>query len=231
MIRKLMRIGLTLSLYFCIATFLAQVIFLGYCCMAWEVDRGKLIQALAVLQDVDLFAMKNKVEAQQTKMLREQPSYAQVVQARAEKGHHLQLRMTALKSDMDQLETNRRQLAEKRQTFDQLHETFNTELANIQQQAASEGMEDNIAKLMALKSQQAKQFLVDMLKKDETDDVVTLLMGMPTTNSAKIIKEFKTDKEMDDIGEVLRLIRQGAPVAAPATDTQQQLQDLGISQN
>ena len=231
MIRKLMRLGVTLALYFCVASFLSLVIFFGYCCMAWEVDRGKLIQALAVLQDVDLFAMKKKVEAQQTKMLVEQPSYEQVVQARAAKGHHLQLRMTALKSDMDQVETNRRTLTEERQKYDQLRAAFNTELADIQEAAASEGMEDNIAKLMALKSTQAKQLLVDMLEKDEMDAVVALVKGMPTTNSAKIIKEFKTDKEMDDIGEVLRQIRQGAPVAVPAIDTQQELQDLGISQN
>lgn len=231
MIRKLMRLGVTLALYFCIATFLAQVIFFGYCSMTWKVDRGKVVQALAVLQDIDLFAMKKKVEARQTKMLQEQPSYEQVVQARAAKGHHLQLRMTALKSDMDQIETNRRTLAEERQKYDQLRATFNTELADIQESAASEGMEDNIAKLMALKGPQAKQILLDMMEKDEMDDVVALLMGMPTTNSTKIIKEFKTDKEMDDIGEVLRLIRQGAPVAVPAIDTQQELQDLGISQN
>ena len=52
-----------------------------------------------------------------------------------------------------------------------------------------------------------------MLDQKEVDDVVALLSGMTEGKRAKIIAEFKTPAEIDEIGDVLRRIRQGAPAA------------------
>ena len=55
-----------------------------------------------------------------------------------------------------------------------------------------------------------------MLAQKELDEVVALLDGMTENKRAKIIAEFKADTEAEQIGEVLRRIRQGAPAATVA---------------
>ena len=62
-----------------------------------------------------------------------------------------------------------------------------------------------------------------MLDQKEIDDVVVLLSGMTEGKRAKIIAEFKTPAEVDQIGEVLRRIRQGAPAVNKAENTEKKL--------
>jgi len=111
--------------------------------------------------------------------------------------------------------------------YEQLKQSFEAELLAWQQKAQSSGIEDNLAKLEALKPSQAKQLLMDMLDKNEIDDVVILLKGMNTSKAAKIIGEFKTPEEIEQIAEVLRRIRQGEPVSSLATSAAQQLSPGG----
>jgi hypothetical protein len=87
----------------------------------------------------------------------------------------------------------------------------------------------NVTKLAALKADQAKLILVDMLRpeNDEIDEVVLILKEMPDDKSAKIIREFQTPEEIKQISEVLRLMREGSPVADMAAATQQQLDQPG----
>ncbi|MHB8900510.1 MAG: hypothetical protein ACYC6Y_17290, partial [Thermoguttaceae bacterium] len=80
-----------------------------------------------------------------------------------------------------------------------------------------------------LEPEQAKQFLVDMLDKQETEEVVILVTGMDERRRAAILGEFQTPEEVTKIAEVLRLIRQGHPKAAVAKEVSQKVdpQNLG----
>ena len=62
-----------------------------------------------------------------------------------------------------------------------------------------------------------------MLDQSETDEVVAILDGMTEGRRAKIIAEFKTTTEVEQIGEVLRRIRQGVPAAVMAENTQKKM--------
>jgi len=62
---------------------------------------------------------------------------------------------------------------------------------------------------MAIKPAQAKLLLDDMLDDGEIQTVVTLIQGMPDVKASKIIGEFKTEQDLEKIGEVLRLILEG----------------------
>ena len=65
---------------------------------------------------------------------------------------------------------------------------------------------------------------MQMLDQKEIDEVVAILLaGMTENKRAKIIAEFKTPTEMEQIGEVLRRIRQGTPAANIADNTQKQI--------
>jgi hypothetical protein len=51
-----------------------------------------------------------------------------------------------------------------------------------------------------------------------------MLMSMTDSKRAKIIAEFKTPAEMDQIGEVLNRIRQGQPAAGAVGDAGRKIQ-------
>ncbi len=62
-----------------------------------------------------------------------------------------------------------------------------------------------------------------MLDRDEIDEVVLILGDMTDSKRAKILGEFKTEEEGKKISEVLRLLRQGDPMASMAEETLEQL--------
>jgi hypothetical protein len=226
MIARLLRSSLSLLVYFCLATFIAQIILLAYFGLAWKVNRGRLVQALAVLQGVDLLALRGEPEDDLADVGSEQVSYEQVLETRASQVAHLQLREQALKDGLDQLRFEQNKLATARQEFQQLKQSLDAQLLAMQENATSQGMTDVRSKLEAIKSKQAKELLLEMLNSGETNAVVTLLSGMPTTKSAKIISEFKTDEEMEQIAKVLRLIREGSPASELAAGTKEKLNQL-----
>ena len=67
--------------------------------------------------------------------------------------------------------------------------------------------------LRRLKPKQAKELIAQRLEKGDIDVVAHMLMDMPDGKRAKIVAEFKTPSEMEQIGEVLNRIRQGQPSA------------------
>ena len=62
------------------------------------------------------------------------------------------------------------------------------------------------------------------LDKGDIDVVAGMLMNMSDGKRAKIIAEFKTFGEMEQIGEVLNRIRQGQPTAQLIDETGKRIQ-------
>ncbi len=228
MIGRLMRGGVTLAIYVTLATLIAQAALVMFLGMKYGVNRTKFVQMMAILQDVDLFAMKDAADGQNDDLPTEQASYAQILEERSKKGHDLQLREQAVRNLQNLVRNDLRKLSEERKRFKQIRTGFDTLLTEKLDKAVSEGMDDVRAKLEAIKAPQAKDLLRAMLDPDDDnyaiDDVVTLLKGMPTTKSAKIIAEFNTKEEMEEIGEVLRLIREGEPIADLAATARNELE-------
>lgn len=228
MIARILRSGAWALICLLLATVVAQAGVLAYLGLRYGLSRDKLVQIMAVVQDVDLFAIKEAADEEVDDISVEQISYAQVVDARAKMIHHLELREQALRNVLDMVRAERQKLAEERLRQEKLKTAFDRRLADLQDQATSEGMADNRSKLESIKPKQAKELLMALLDPNgdtyAIDDVVILLQGMPTVKSAKIITEFKTEEEMEKIGEVLSLIRQGTPIAGLAAETQQKLQ-------
>lgn len=230
MIARLMRTGSVLFVYVCLATIMAEVVLGAYVVSAWKLDKNRLIQILAIAQGIDLFEMKEDAERKREDRSTEQVSIDQILETRARKFHNLELREQALRNDLSQLAFEQRKLSDEGKRYRQLREAFNVELTTLQEQAASTGMDDNRAKLEAIQPKQAKQLLDEMLEAEEMDDVVILLSGMPNVKSAKIIKEFNNEQDIERIGEVLRRIRQGSPTAELAIEAQEKLNQPNTSE-
>ncbi|MBN2477101.1 MAG: hypothetical protein JXB62_21010 [Pirellulales bacterium] len=224
MIKRLIQSGISLLVYFCFATIMAEVILLGYLGSNWKLNRNKLVQILAVLQDVDLFAIRERIEGDKEEISSEQLSYEQILEARALNVRHLELREQALADGLEMLQFEQVKLAEERKRYKQLRAAFDTQLREMQEGAVATGVNENIQILGSIKAKQAKEQLVLMLDNDELDRVVALLAGLQDVKRAKIIGEFKTPKEAEQLSDILRRIREGIPGVSLPEEMRKQLE-------
>lgn len=228
MIARVLNRATSLFLCFCAATLLAELIILGYLWSSWELGRGKIIQMLAIAQGVDLAAEAEPL-SDLDDVPPEEPSYRELIGARATMLRDLELRELALDNALARLSTERTQLAEDRKRVQQLHDDVQTQLAAWQQGAEAAGRETVGRILESIKPKQAKDLLLEMLDNDEINDVVVILSAMTESKRAKIITEFKTPDETKRIGDVLRLIREGEPASSATSEKLGQLSDDNLT--
>jgi hypothetical protein len=209
--------------YFCVATVLTQIILAVVIVSKWQLDRERVAQMLAIAYGVDLFAMREVAEKEREQPPAEQPSYDQVLEARAAKMRDLELREQTLQDDLAQLRMKQDKTADELKRTQQLKESFDAALRAQREGATATGTEEVRRILETIKPKQAKELLVQMLDDKRLDEVVVLLAAMPDARCAKIVGEFKTAEDRERIGEVLRRIREGVPTAEIADETLKKL--------
>ncbi len=222
MIGRFLRILAGAMLYFCAATVVAESVVATYLAVSLHVDRRRLAQVVAVVRGVDLSIAKES-RPKEPESSTEQASYEQILEARAMKTRNLEIREQALKSAVDQLRFEQGRLAEDKDGLQKLKSAFEENLAAIKKQTLDVGWEENRNTLLSLKPKQAKELILQMLEKNESEEVVALMGPMPETRLAKIIGEFKTPEETKKIDEILRRIRHGEPITDATEKVQQQL--------
>ncbi len=216
--------GLTLLVYFCTATLIAECLFAAWLWSTWHLDRARLAQVVAVLQGgaASSAAAETPAQAKPPEVPPEQPSYQEILDRRAVKVRDLELRELSLRSALDQLKVQKRQLADEEKGLQEQATQFAAQVKSVKEGAEAAGREVVLRTLESIRPKQAKEQLALMLENNEIDQVVLLLAELPETNRAKILAEFKTTDEIKKLAEVLRLIRQGQPEASIADKAQQQ---------
>lgn len=229
MIAKLLGGAINLVVYMSAASMIATAIMVCYLWSTWHMDRGRLVQMLAIAQGLDLFQSQSEEEEEDRDSSSEQPSMQQIIDARLSQDRDLKMREMALENGNEQLRMERRRLTDQREAYERLQKEFQTQLAQLAEGAEAEGRTIVGTTLQTLEPDQAKLFLLDMLEKQETEEVVILMSSMDERKRAGIIEAFQTPDEITKIAEVLRLIRQGHPKAAIAEEVSQKVdpQDLG----
>ncbi len=216
MIARLLGAAIHSVVYVCAATLIAQAIILAYLWASWGMDRGRLVQMLAIAQGVDLFEISQQQNPAEDEPGAEQPSLEQIIEARLTQDRDLKMREMALQSGLEQLKSDQGRITERRDANRRVIDAFRAELAALQDGAQAKGRVVVGRTLESLEPEQAKKLILEMLDKDELEEVVMLMSKMPERPRANILAEFKTDKETEAIAEVLRRIRQGYPQAAIA---------------
>ena len=222
MIGRLLRTLVGTLLYFCAATVIAEGVVAAYLVTSLHIDRRRLAQVVAVVRGVDLSTAREN-RPKELESSSEQVSYEQVLEARAMKTRNLEIREQALTGSLKQLDFEQGRLAEEKAAFQKLKGGFEQNLATIKKQTLDAGWEENRQALLSVKPKQAKALILQMLEKNELEEVVALMAPMPETRLAKIISEFKQADEAQKIDEILRRIRHGEPITDAAEKVQQQL--------
>ena len=211
MISRLIGFAFSAVLYFSLATLIAEGIMVGYVSSKWQLNREKVARLVAVARGIEQQATETRTEPAREQVGPEQPSYDEVIEARAAKDMNLQLREQALANAQTQLQSDQSKLAQDEKQFQIDRSEIETKLEATTKGAKSTGQEEVRRILQSIKPKQAREILQQMLDNKEQDDVVALLSGMTDSKRAKIIAEFKTPEDAKKIEEVLRLIRQGVP--------------------
>lgn len=225
MIARLFGGAINLAIYLSAATMIAAAVMGCYLWNTWHMDRGRLVQMLAIAQGLDLFEAEAEAKgnAKEGGPSAEQPSMQQIIDARLAKDRDLTMREMGVQNGSSQLRQELKTLINERDAYNRLRDEFEARLAKVQEGAEAEGRTAVAATLQSIEPEQAKQFLLEMLDKQETEDVVILLTGMDERRRAGILGEFQTAEEIAKIAEVLRLIRQGHPNAAIANEVSQKV--------
>jgi hypothetical protein len=230
MIKRLVSGVWTIFVYACVATIISQAIMLSYLISTWKIDQQRWLQVYMAARGIE--SVKNQEPAAKTgdETPSEQPSYEQILEARAMKYRNLELREQQLRDAVSQLQFQEAGLADNEKSFQKLREGFNAQLSSMRDGSLATGKEEVRRTLESIKPKQAKQLILEMLENKEINDVVALLTPMSDAKRAKIIGEFKTPEELEKISEVLRLIREGQPQAKVTETTLKKLEETNSPQ-
>jgi hypothetical protein len=195
--------------YFCIATVLAAVAVVFIAFQQGLLSNAKLARFQTIMHDAEPVAGK----APPLPLNAEQPSYAEILEARAIQFRELELREEVVRQNVSLVQQQRTEVTAERQEFDRVKKSFDEELAAMQSTALVDGEENVRQTIEGIKPPQAKEQILRMLERGQMENVVSLLSGMPINKRAKIVAEFKTPEDAAKLAEILKLMGDGGPLA------------------
>lgn len=213
--------------YFCIGQTLALFVLVGALVAKGLVTHDKLEQIAAVMQGVDLREVTESIDEARAKAKLPQPSLQDVAAARALKSRDLELREQELRNQLNLIRQEQSKLTSEADRYQKVQTDFEVRLKNLREGVIATNLENARIILENMKPKQAKEQIQRMLTDGEMKQAVSLMSAMPVEKRAKIVTEFKTDKESEELAEMLRLIRAGEPEVTLIDETQKNLSRAG----
>ena len=212
-----------LVVYVCIGQTLVMLVIFALLVAKGGLTHEKFQQIAAVIQGVDLLALREKIEDERLTADTPKPSTADLADARARALRDLEIREQELVNIRNRLAKTQSDQAEEADRFRRLHDDFEARLKTLRDRAVAANMENARLMVENMKPKQAKEQIQKMLAERELKQAVTLLSSMPIEKRSKIITEFKSEEESEQLSEMLRLIRAGEPEVTLVDETQKNL--------
>jgi hypothetical protein len=132
-----------------------------------------------------------------------------------------------LRNQLNLIRLEQSKLIAEADRYQRVQTDFEQRLKNLREGSLATNLESARVILENMKAKQAKEQIQLMLNDGEMKQAVVLLSAMPVEKRAKIVAEFKTDKESEELAEMLRLIRAGEPEVTLIDETQRNLAEPG----
>jgi hypothetical protein len=213
--------------YFCIGQTLVLLVLLGAFIAKGHFTHDKLEQISAVVQGVDLRELQHTIDEEHARARLPQPSLRDLAEARALKSRDLELREQELRNQLNLIRLEQNKLVAEADRYQRVQTDFEQRLKNLREGAVATNLENARLILENMKAKQAKEQIQLMLDDGEMKQAVVLMSSMPIEKRAKIVAEFKTEKESEELAEMLRLIRAGEPEVTLIDETQNNLTEPG----
>jgi hypothetical protein len=203
----------------------AQAAVIAFVIATNALSRDQMYEMLAVAYEVDLEEIKRKQDEQAVQPSAEQVSLEAIAQRKAISSLDHDMREQALKNGIDNLRRMQNLHAVERERYDNLKKAFDARLEQLHKDVDQNSIVEVQQTLENIQPKQAKEQLLLMLEKpDSMSDVVAIIKAMPMDNRKKILGEFKTPEEAEQLAEILRHIRMGEP-EKPVIDQAQRMLD------
>lgn len=213
--------------YFCIGQTLALLVLVGAFVAKGHLTHDKLEQIAAVVQGVDLRDLQHQIDEDRAKARLPQPSLQELAEARALLSRDLELREQELRNQLLLIRQEQSKLIAEADRYQRVQTDFEQRLKNLREGAVATNLENARLILENMKAKQAKEQIQLMLDDGEMKQAVVLLSGMPIEKRAKIVTEFKSEEENEELAEMLRLIRAGEPEVTLIDETNKSLNRPG----
>jgi hypothetical protein len=213
--------------YYCIGQTLALLIIAGAFIAKGHFTHDKLEQIAAVVQGVDLRELQHGIDEARARGRLPQPSLQELAEARALKSRDLELREQELRNQLQLIRQEQSKLVAEADRYQRVQNDFEQRLKNLREGAVATNLENARVILENMKPKQAKEQIQLMLNDGEMKQAVVLLSGMPIEKRAKIVTEFKSEKESAELAEMLELIRAGEPEVTLIDETNKNLNRPG----
>src|SRR6185503_16496822 len=157
-------------------------------------------------------------------------SFEQILNARLRASLDLDLRESAIDKALGDLRTIETALKSESSRLDLWKQSFDKRLADLQSAASEASLREVQQTLEAIQPKQSKDQLMKMLAEPKTptndpmEDVVRILKAVQLDKRKKILAEFKTPEEIEELHEILRVIRLGGSDTELLQETRKQLQ-------
>lgn len=113
-----------------------------------------------------------------------------------------------------QIDAATQKLLQERSEFESRRQAFETAVATAADRANDEGFRTTLTLYEQMPAKQTKEIFLQL----ENQTVLAFLVAMEPRTAAKVLKEFKTDPEIQKITDILELMRQGDPAATSALE-------------
>jgi len=212
---------LSAALYFFAAMAIGALCIAGHLWFAWGLTPAKVRRGLAAMRGELQAVERPGPKLSQNPEPQEEPSYEAILQQRTLEYRDIELKNKMLMAYKDEIENVKRQVDYKEKMVAEKEKKLETLIAQTRQEAEDAGLETVRRTLESLRPAQAKELIAEMLSRNELDDVVRLLQGMNDSKRARIIGEFRTPQEAEQIAEVLRRLREGGALGESVTTPEQ----------
>ena len=205
-----------LFLWFCAATFLAQLCILGLAASKGNVSRQTIAQVIGLLNGIDIQGERLKqalISARDTPT----PSYQEILVAKSNALLQLDYRSRVLDNFKRQLDDQQRELQKKAEDFDERRKQYELQQEKLRAGSQLDNLKEIQTILENMAPEEAKKQLIKKLINGELADVVSIIRGMEPGKQKKILAEFTNPSDVEELAKVLQEIRRGQPL--PTSDS------------
>lgn len=198
--------------YVSTATLITAAAAVGYLWSNDRLDDEKMFRMVALLHDVNIQRIANETDPATGEVPPEEPSLADVQRKREVIARDYEVKQEALKRGKQVFDHSFNQLKTATDRFNQLAEELEERLRQEGQLASKQSVSKVVQNLELLRPMQAKEEIRKILKEpDGVDDVIVLMNSMTTTKLKRILQQFQTPEELEELHMIHQVMLDGGP--------------------
>jgi hypothetical protein len=221
-------IGLMMGLvgYASVATVVSCALGYGYLRKTGKLDDDKLFQIVAIVQDVDLEAIKRESEEHAPALPGEEPSFDEQQRHGQTESLHFDAKQKQLAVSLVSFDYQLKQLITATDNYARLKREVSDYLDQQGELVLRKAMQEVRQQLEELSPKQAKPILINYIADNDMDDVISLLRSMKPKKREAIYKTFTTEEDIEMLYKIQRRMLAGEPEKPFIDEKLQALEEL-----